>query len=110
MRSRATVGLNSTFWSILMPTLPRILLPMFQVLRTITFLGLLAAGMPVFVSAQAAGSDALPPVQQGGKPASGSETGAPHLPLFDAQHRPITAGGFVKTGPVSLKTSAKRRD
>ncbi len=30
----------------------------------------------------------------------GSTTGAPHEGVFDAEHRPITAGGFVKTGPV----------
>lgn len=34
--------------------------------------------------------------------ASGGEmtTAAPHAAVFDNQHRPITAGGFVKTGPV----------
>ncbi len=30
----------------------------------------------------------------------GSTTGAPHEGVFDTEHRPITAGGFVKRGPV----------
>ena len=33
----------------------------------------------------------------------GSSTGAPHAPVLDAEHRPITAGGFVKDGPVIFK-------
>nr|WP_263351699.1 CRTAC1 family protein [Acidicapsa acidisoli] len=31
---------------------------------------------------------------------SGHSTGAPHAPVYDAQRRPITAGGFVDSGPV----------
>jgi hypothetical protein len=30
----------------------------------------------------------------------GSSTGAPQGGVYDAEHRPITAGGFVETGPV----------
>jgi enediyne biosynthesis protein E4 len=30
----------------------------------------------------------------------GSSTGSAHAPVYDSQKRPITAGGFVKTGPV----------
>ena len=30
----------------------------------------------------------------------GVNTGAPHAAVLDAEHRPITAGGFVKTGPI----------
>ncbi len=30
----------------------------------------------------------------------GVQTGAPQAAVLDAEHRPITAGGFVKTGPV----------
>ena len=31
---------------------------------------------------------------------AGQETGSPHPVQLDAQHRPITAGGFVKSGPM----------
>jgi hypothetical protein len=81
---------------------------MFEALRTTTFLGLLAAGIPAFVSAQATGPGALPPGQQSQQPAEGAqpaatggqEMGSPHPAMLDAQHRPITAGGFVKSGPI----------
>ena len=71
-------------------TRPRILTAMFEALRTTTFLGLLAAGIPALLSAQAA------------KPAapSGQETGSPHPLQLDEKQRPITVGGFVKTGPI----------
>ena len=29
--------------------------------------------------------------------------------VFDSQHRPITAGGFVKTGPIVFVDVAKRQ-
>ncbi len=32
--------------------------------------------------------------------AMGVNTGTPHAAVLDEEHRPITAGGFVKTGPV----------
>ncbi len=32
----------------------------------------------------------------------------PQAPVFDSQHRPITAGGFVKTGPVVFNDTAER--
>ncbi len=34
---------------------------------------------------------------------SGSSTGIPHEGVYDAEHRPITAGGFVKSGPVPFE-------
>ena len=30
----------------------------------------------------------------------GHVTGAAHVPVYDAEHRPVTAGGFVDSGPV----------
>ena len=33
-------------------------------------------------------------------------TGSPHEAIFDSQHRPITAGGFVKTGPIVFQDVA----
>jgi hypothetical protein len=41
-------------------------------------------------------------MQSGG----GMAVGAPHAAEFDAQHRPITAGGFVKTGPIVFQDIA----
>lgn len=40
--------------------------------------------------------------QEGGQPAAsgGVNTGGTHDAVYDQQHRPITAGGFVKSGPV----------
>src|ERR1700757_4824348 len=34
---------------------------------------------------------------------SGVSTGGAHAPVHDAEHRPITAGGFVDQGPVVFK-------
>ena len=65
---------------------------MFEALRTTTFLGLLAAGFPALLSAQATAPGALPPGQQTQQPA------APAQPA--ARPVPITASGFVKTGPI----------
>ena len=38
----------------------------------------------------------------------GSNTGGAHAAVFDAEHRPITAGGFVKTGPVLFQDVARQ--
>ncbi|MGA7159304.1 MAG: CRTAC1 family protein [Acidobacteriaceae bacterium] len=38
----------------------------------------------------------------------GSNTGAPRAAVLDAEHRPITAGGFTKTGPVLFKDIARQ--
>jgi len=34
---------------------------------------------------------------------TGSATAGEHAPILDANHRPITAGGFVKSGPIIFK-------
>jgi len=47
---------------------------------------------------------------QGGQMASGMgtvNTGPPRAAVLDAEHRPITAGGFVKTGPMIFMDVAK---
>ena len=45
---------------------------------------------------------------EGSQPAAsmGVNTGGAHEPVLDAQHRPITAGGFVASGPVVFKDSS----
>ena len=80
---------------------PRILAPMFEALRTTTVLGLLAAGVPALLTAQAPAPGSVPQAQAAGQAAKpGPEVTSSHAPQFDEKHRPITAGGFVKTGPV----------
>ena len=51
--------------------------------------------------------EAQKPVE-GSQPASSSSvsTGAPRAAVLDAEHRPITAGGFVSSGPVIFKDVA----
>ncbi len=46
---------------------------------------------------------------EGAQPASqsGVNTGGAHAAVLDAEHRPITAGGFVATGPVVFQDVAK---
>ena len=38
----------------------------------------------------------------------GANTGGAHAAVLDAEHRPITAGGFVKTGPVIFEDIAEK--
>ena len=52
---------------------------------------------PTYCAAQTSGGEMQ------ASPMGGSNTGAPHAAVLDAEHRPITAGGFVKTGPVLFK-------
>jgi len=96
---------------------------MLQVLRATTLLGLLAAGVPSLALAQATNNGAVSQEQPGQvssaqassnssaqKPAAGApapalaaedqQTGQAKPVQFDQKHRPITAGGFVKSGPV----------
>jgi hypothetical protein len=48
--------------------------------------------------------------QEGGQSpaAGGANTGGVFPPVLDAQKRPITAGGFVKTGPVIFRDIAEK--
>jgi len=57
---------------------------------------------PTYCAAQTSGGG----MQTSGM--GGSNTGAPHAAVLDAEHRPITAGGFVKTGPVLFKDIAQQ--
>ncbi len=45
------------------------------------------------------------PMQQTG---GGSATGGAHAAVLDAEHRPITAGGFVKSGPIVFEDIAAK--
>jgi hypothetical protein len=46
--------------------------------------------------------------QMGGAAMGGASSGAPRPAVLDAEHRPITAGGFVKSGPVVFEDIAAR--
>ncbi len=63
-----------------------------------------SAPSPQVPDAQSKPSNQLPPVSAMG----GSNTGGAHAAVFDAAHRPITAGGFVKTGPVLFEDIARQ--
>jgi len=47
---------------------------------------------------------------EGAQPAAmgGVNTGGAHAAVLDAEHRPITAGGFVKTGPVVFEDISEK--
>src|ERR1039458_2693541 len=55
------------------------------------------------IHAQVAQEPALP-----SQPTGGSATGAARAPILDAEKRPITAGGFVKTGPVVFQDISEK--
>jgi enediyne biosynthesis protein E4 len=89
---------------------------MFMGIRSAAAWGLLAAGIPAFLFAQAAAPGMVASEKQAQKPAdsaqpsskSGQETSSPHPLLVDAQHRPITAGGFVKVGPIVFEDASEK--
>jgi len=58
---------------------------------------------PHIATQQAAGDQ---PNQTPGAKAGGMANAGPHEAVFDSQHRPITAGGFVKTGPIVFENVA----
>jgi enediyne biosynthesis protein E4 len=65
-------------------------------------------------AATAAQSPAQPPLYGGSSASaaprtqSGSSTGGIFAPVLDSEKRPITAGGFVKTGPVIFQDISKK--
>src|SRR5271170_3324091 len=48
--------------------------------------------------------------QEGGQPLAtgGANTGGAHPAVLDSEHRPITAGGFVKDGPIIFQDIAQK--
>ncbi len=59
--------------------------------------------VPVLLLAASYGWTQAAPPQQGGMAA-----GAASQAIYDSQHRPITAGGFIKTGPVVFMDIARQ--
>ncbi|MGH9589486.1 MAG: CRTAC1 family protein, partial [Terracidiphilus sp.] len=45
---------------------------------------------------------------QGQTAGGGMASAGPQAAVFDSEHRPITAGGFVKTGPILFQDVAKQ--
>ncbi len=89
---------------------------MFETLRRATLCGLLAGGTAAFVSAQVTNPSTSPSGQQtqttsevAQAPSSGGVNSGPPQPAqFDEQHRPITAGGFQKSGPVIFEDVSEK--
>ncbi|HSZ16613.1 MAG TPA: CRTAC1 family protein [Terracidiphilus sp.] len=80
-------------------------------MRATTLGALMAAGIPAFVCAQSAApgaSQATTTPVQTAQPGNGDTADSPHPVQLDAQHRPITAGGFVKTGPVVFEDISEK--
>jgi len=84
--------------------------------RASLFFILLLGGVVSAASAQVTDPGALPPGQQAQTtqnaapaPSTGGEaTGPPRPAQFDEQLRPITAGGFVKSGPVVFEDDSDK--
>jgi hypothetical protein len=75
----------------------------------IVLCGLFTSHIPTFHLAletvrAASGQSSSPKQATGG----GMATAGPQQAVFDNQHRPITEGGFVKTGPIVFQDIAKR--
>src|ERR1035438_7067248 len=46
--------------------------------------------------------------QTGGMSSGGNSTGGTFAPVYDQEHRPITAGGFVDHGPIVFQDITKQ--
>ncbi|HEV2576809.1 MAG TPA: CRTAC1 family protein [Acidobacteriaceae bacterium] len=76
---------------------------------------LLACGLSFLIQGLCIAQNPTPLEHEAQKPVEGSQpaasggvsTGGAHTVVLDAQHRPITAGGFVKSGPVIFMDVAK---
>jgi hypothetical protein len=65
---------------------------------------MLTAGLPLCCLSQSPAA----PAPQSHPEHSSHDTASPHPIQLDAQHRPITAGGFVKTGPVVFEDASDK--
>ena len=82
---------------------------MFPVKRALSISALVATGLSTTLNAQAAASAVPSAAQQ--KPAESApvpDTSSPHRIQLDNQHRVITAGGFVKTGPIIFEDISEK--
>jgi enediyne biosynthesis protein E4 len=83
---------------------------MFPVKRALSLSAVVVTALSATVYAQIYAQTATPPAAQQ-KPADaahGGDTSSPHQIQLDDQHRVITAGGFVKTGPVVFEDVSEK--
>ncbi len=66
--------------------------------------------MSFLASLMGAGVDmsTVPGLAQQSGMGGGSATGGVHKAIYDAEHRPITAGGFVKNGPIIFRNMTQQ--
>ncbi len=72
-----------------------------------TLLSVLILTAALGISAQEPAAKEAAPAQNQARKTSGMANAGPQEAGFDSQHRPITAGGFVKSGPVIFQDIAK---
>ena len=83
-------------------------------MRSAPFLVLIALGIPAILASQTTNSGTQPAQQapsstpQASPAAGHDDTGPPQPAQFDAQRRPITAGGFVANGPVVFEDISEK--
>ncbi len=84
-------------------------MPVFRSLLPIIGLCALSLAHCTSLAQQAPDSQSSKP-QEGGQPpaAGGVNTGGVHAPILDKERRPITAGGFVQTGPIVFQDIAAK--
>jgi enediyne biosynthesis protein E4 len=76
--------------------------------KLLLFLLCICASTDLFLSLNAQEQESNPPRSQGAHTEGAVSTGAAHPAVLDAEHRPITAGGFVESGPVVFQDVAEK--
>ena len=82
---------------------------MFQGKGKTALFAAMGAGISAFVLIQFAVSRPVAAGQESAQPNAGAHVAeSPHAPQLDQQHRPITEGGFVKTGPIVFQDMSEK--
>src|SRR3984957_7972543 len=78
-----------------------------SLIPTIGLCALLSTAPETLPAQQTPDSQSAKPQEGGHPPATGGvNTGGVHAPVLDKENRPITAGGFVQTGPIVFQDIA----
>jgi enediyne biosynthesis protein E4 len=88
------------------PWISRALLTDSQSPRNVGAPGLFVAGVLMFALPCCSATAQQP--KAGQAPQGGASTGGVYAPVHDAEHRPITAGGFVESGPVIFQDISRQ--